>query len=109
MRLSTGVPKKEPIMSENVVFELLNPRGKIEATPATSPSPRLADLNGKTVGLYSNSKPGMDNFYEVFEELLKKKYPSVNTVKMQGAFLIRDEDAEALAKQADAFVYGVGD
>jgi hypothetical protein len=96
-------------MSENIILELMNPRGKIEVTPTTSPSPRLDSLDGKTIGLYSNGKPGMDNFYAVFEEILKEKYPSVKTVKSSGAFLIRDEDAEALAKQADAFVYGVGD
>lgn len=97
-------------MSEKIVeLEVLNPRGKIEAVPATSPSPRLPDLDGKTVGLYSNSKPGMDNFYVVFEELLKEKHPTVKVVTMRGAFLIRDDDAEALAKEADAFVYGVGD
>ena len=66
-------------------------------------------MDGKTVGLYSNSKPGMDNFYVVFEELLKEKHPTVKVVTMRGAFLIRDDDAEALAKEADAFVYGVGD
>ena len=96
-------------MSEKITMELMNPRGKIEVTPATSLSPRLESLDGKTIGLYSNGKPGMDNFYAVFEEILKEKYPSVKTVKSSGAFLIRDEDAEALAKQADAFVYGVGD
>jgi hypothetical protein len=96
-------------MSEKITMELMNPRGKIEVTPATSLSPRLESLDGKTIGLYSNGKPGMDNFYAVFEEILKEKYPSVKTVKFSGAFLIRDEDAEALAKQADAFVYGVGD
>jgi hypothetical protein len=51
----------------------------------------------------------MDNFYTVFEELLKKKYPTVKVKTMRGAFLIRDDDAQALAKEADAFVYGVGD
>jgi hypothetical protein len=96
-------------MSERVTMELMNPRGKIEAIPASSPSPRLTDLDGKTIGLYSNNKPGMDNFYTVFEDILKEKYPTVKTVTFRGAFLIRDEDAEALAKQADAFVYGVGD
>jgi hypothetical protein len=96
-------------MSEKITMELMNPRGKIEVAPATSPSPRLDSLDGKTIGLYSNSKPGMDNFYTVFEEMLKEKYPSVKTVTMSGAFLIRDDDAETLAKQADAFIYGVGD
>ena len=96
-------------MSKKVTLEVLNPRGKIQEVQASSPSPRLRDLSGKTIGLYSNSKPGMDNFYTVFEELLKEKYPTVNTIKFKGAFLIRDDDADALAKQADAFVYGVGD
>ena len=76
-------------MSEKVTLELMNPRGKIEATPATSPCPRITDLDGKTIGLYSNNKPGMDNFYTVFEELLKKKYPNVKTIMMRGAFLIQ--------------------
>jgi hypothetical protein len=51
----------------------------------------------------------MDNFYTVFEELLKKKYPSIKVKTMRGAFLIRDDDAKALAKEVDAFIYGVGD
>lgn len=95
--------------SEKVEMEVLNPRGKIEAVPASSPHARLTGLNGKTIGLYSNSKPGMDNFYTVFEELLKKKYPGVKVKTMRGAFLIRDDDAQTMAKEADAFIYGVGD
>jgi len=95
--------------SGKVAIEVLNPRGKIEAVPASSPNRRLDGLEGKTIGLYSNSKPGMDNFYTVFEELLKKKYPTVKVVSMRGAFLIRDDDAQSLAKQVDVFIYGVGD
>ena len=95
--------------SGKVTLEVMNPRGKIEALPASSPNPRLDGLDGKTIGLYSNSKPGMDNFYTVFEELINKKYPTAKVITMRGAFLIRNEDAEALAKQVDAFVYGVGD
>ena len=94
---------------ETVQIEVLNPRGVIESVDGVAPSSRIADIAGKKIGLYSNSKPGMDNFYTVFEELLKEKYPTVTTTKVAGAFLIRDEDAEALAKEADAFVYGVGD
>ena len=94
---------------EKVEFEVLNPRGKIDTVTVSSPQPRITDLDDKIIGLYSNSKPGMDNFFTVFEELLKKKYPGVKTKKMTGAFLIRDEDAEALAKEVNAFVYGVGD
>jgi len=94
---------------EKIELKVINPRGEIEAKSTSSPNPRVADLSGKKIGLYSNMKQGMDNFYIVFEELLKKKYPDATTMKVSGAFLIRDEDAGAMAKEADAFVYGVGD
>lgn len=97
-------------MSGNTVkLELLNPRGVVEAKPTLSPTPRVTDLAGKRVGLYWNSKPGMDNFFTVFDELLKKRYPTATTSLLRGAFLIRDEDAEAWLPQIDTFVYGVGD
>jgi hypothetical protein len=101
--------KMEAAGPGKVELEVLNPRGKIENVPASSPSPRLAGIDGKTIGLYSNSKPGMDNFYTVFEELLKQKYPNVKVQIMRGAFLIRDDDAKNFANEVDAFVYGVGD
>lgn len=97
-------------MSEKTVeLELLNPRGEIESKPIFAPTPRVTDLAGKRVGLYWNSKHGMDNFYTVFEELLKKKYPTVTTTLLRGAFEIRDEDAKAWLPQIDTFLYGVGD
>lgn len=97
-------------MSGNKVeLTLLNPRGVIEAKPMSAPNARVTDLAGKRVGLYWNSKPGMDNFYKVFEELLKKKCPTATTTLLRGAFLIRDDDAEAWLPQIDTFVYGVGD
>lgn len=92
-----------------IELEVLNPRGKIESVPPSAPSPRLAGLDGKTIMLYSNSKPGMDNFYAAFEEMLKKKYPAIKVKTMRGAFLIRDDDAQTVAQEADAFIYGVGD
>jgi hypothetical protein len=94
---------------EKTELRVLNPRGEIAGKSALPPGNRLTSLAGKKIGLYSNMKQGMDNFYTVFEELLKDKYPDVTTMKLTGAFLIRDEDAEAMAKEADAFVYGVGD
>ena len=97
-------------MSENKVeLSLLNPRGVIEAKPMYAPNSRVTDLAGKRLGLYWNGKPGMDNFYAAFEELLKKKYPTATTTLLRGALLISDEDAKAWLPQIDTFVYGVGD
>jgi hypothetical protein len=96
-------------MMEKVKLEVLNPTGIIEAKKSFIPNPRVKDLAGKRVGLYWNSKHGMDNFYNVFVELLKKRYPTTTTTMLRGAFLIREEDAQAWQDQIDTFVYGVGD
>ena len=94
---------------KSVELTVLNPRGKVEAKCPLAPNPRLTDLAGKRVGLYSNGKPGMDNFYTVFEELLKKKYPTVIVKNLTGSFEITDRDAKDWAPQIDTFVYAVGD
>lgn len=93
----------------NVKLDVLNPRGEIEAKQLFAPSTRVAGLAGRRIGLYSNGKPGMDNLYAVLEEMLRAKYPDISVTRMTGAFLVRDDDAEALAGEVDAFVYGVGD
>jgi hypothetical protein len=92
-----------------VELELLSPRGEIEPPPVYAPNRRVGDLSGKRIGLYSNGKPGMDNFYSVLAELLKEKFPTATTTVLRGAFEIRDEDAKAWVSQIDAFVYAVGD
>ena len=96
-------------MSEKVTLEVLNPRGETEPISPLAPTPRLSDLAGKRVGLYHNGKPGLENFFTVFEELLKKKYPTATTNLIRGSFEITDKDAEDWAPQIDTFVYGVGD
>ena len=94
---------------EAVTLELLNPRGEIEPPPIYTPAPRVADLEGKKIGLYSNGKPGVDNFYTVIEELIKQKYPTATTTRLVGAFEIRDDEAESWASEIDTFIYAVGD
>ncbi len=96
-------------MSEKTILEVLNPRGVVEAKTASAPAARLTNLAGKRVGLYHNGKPGLDNFFTVFEELLKKKYPTATTNLIKGSFEITDNDAKNWAPKIDTFVYGVGD
>ena len=92
-----------------VELEVLNPRGDIVPPPTHSPAPRISDLAGKRIGLYSNGKQGMDNFYAVIGELLKKKYPTAAISKLTGAFEIRDDDARSWLPEIDTFIYAVGD
>ena len=97
------------MVNHTVSMELLNPRGEIEVPTVYFPSARVSDLAGKTIGLYSNGKPGMDNFYTAIEELLRKRYPDITINRMTGAFEIRDTDAGDFASGIDAFIYAVGD
>ena len=97
------------MVNHTVSMELLNPRGEIEVPTVYFPSARISDLAGKTIGLYSNGKPGMDNFYTAIEELLKGKYPDIKIKRLTGAFEIRDSDAVEFASEIDAFIYAVGD
>jgi hypothetical protein len=94
---------------EQIELELLNPRGEIEPPPILAPNPRIKDLAGKKIGLYSNSKPGMENFYAAIDQLLQKRYSTVTTFMLKGSFEIRDEEAKEFASQIDAFIYAVGD
>jgi hypothetical protein len=96
-------------VSKQVEMEVLNPRGVIESSPTCSPAPRVDNLTGKTVGLYSNGKDGMSNFYTVFTELFKDKYPTAKTIYLSGDYLINDKDTDEWSSQIDTFVYGVGD
>ncbi|HEY94565.1 MAG TPA: hypothetical protein G4O15_06460 [Dehalococcoidia bacterium] len=96
-------------MDKRVEIEVLNPRGVIESAPTFAPAPRVDDLAGKTVGLYSNGKDGMDRFYEVFTELLKERYPTAKTIYLSGDYLINDKNANEWDSRIDTFVYGVGD
>ena len=94
---------------EKIELELINPRGEIEPVKTHPLAARVTDLAGKRVGLYWNGKPGIDNFFAVLEELLKKRFPSITTTLLRGAMEITDKDAAAWAPQIDTFVYAVGD
>jgi hypothetical protein len=87
----------------------MNPRGEIEPPPVFTPSPRVEELAGKVIGMYSNSKQGVDNFFTAIEELLKARYPDVTTKWLAGAFEIRDDEAETFASEIDTFIYAIGD
>lgn len=95
--------------SPGVSLTVLNPRGEITLPPASAPSIRIADLAGKKIGLYWNEKPGGNHFWNGVEQLLKEKLPETDILRYSGAFDLGDELAAKMAKEVDAFLYGVGD
>jgi len=92
-----------------VTLTVLNPRGEITAPPIFAPRPRIADLSGKKIGLYWNGKAGGNYFWDSIEAILKEKIPGVIVVRYEGAYDIGDALAARMAREVDAFLYGVGD
>ncbi len=92
-----------------VKLQVLNPRGEITLPPVLAPNARIGDLAGKKIGLYWNGKPGGNHFWNDIEQLLKEKLPSTTVLRYQGAFDLGDALAAKIAKETDAFLYGVGD
>ncbi|MBN2319681.1 MAG: hypothetical protein JXR49_11415 [Acidobacteria bacterium] len=97
------------LTSGDVTLEVLNPRGEIELPPVSAPGARITDLTGKKIGLYWNEKQGGNHFWNGIEQLLKQKLPETKVLRYSGAFDLGDELAAKIAKETDAFLYGVGD
>ena len=103
---STAATQPKP---GGVTIEVMNPRGEIPPPPFFAPTARITDLAGKKIGLYWIGKAGGNNFLDVVEQLLKEKYPTVKISRYQGPFDLGEKRAAEIAKEVDAFVYGVGD
>ncbi len=97
------------VTAASVTLEVLSPRGEIKAPPVLTPSPRVADLEGKKIGIYWNGKMGGNNFWDAVEQFLKEKLPTTTVLRYSGAFIPADGLAAKMAKECDTILYGVGD
>ena len=73
---------------------------------------RLADLDGKVLGLLSNSKVNGDRLLELVREKLASRYriASVVTMTKSSASRVADEAMlDALARDCDVVVTAIGD
>lgn len=96
-------------------WELVNPAGVIKITPIKMP-PRINTLEGKTIGLKWNMKPGGNIFLDRVAELLKEKVPSAKIIKFyevepttvpQSANMdVADQKARIIAKYKPDIVIG---
>jgi hypothetical protein len=102
-------PVNSDLDTSRVTLHVLNPRGEITLPPLSPPSTRILDLKGKKIGLYWNEKPGGIHFWNGVEALLKEKLPDTTILRYSGSFDLGDEQAAKMAKETDAFLYGVGD
>ena len=88
-------------------WEIVNPAGVFKVTPIKMAA-RINTLEGKTIGLKWNMKPGGNIFLDRVAELLKEKVPSAKIIKFyevepttvpQSANMgVADEKAKIIAK-----------
>src|SRR5690554_1216724 len=98
---------------DQVKLTVLNPRGEIAPPKTLGISPRLGDLNGKTIALMNSSKRGVEYLHDAFEVLLKKRYPDIKmlrTTKPGGSLITSTDDwYTEVAAKSDAFIFAMGD
>jgi hypothetical protein len=92
-----------------VTLTVLNPRGEITPPPLIAPAARIPDLAGSKIGVYWNGKEGGDNFWNNVEALMRLKLPNTVILRYNGPFDLGDAQAAKIARETDAFLYGVGD
>ena len=57
-------------------YEVLNPWAEADPIPLRGISPRVADLKGKSIGLFINHKTPAPLIQTVVEKKLKERYPT---------------------------------
>jgi hypothetical protein len=87
---------------------IVNPRGRLDAVRA-SLAPRLAGLDGRTIGFIDNIKPNAGLFLDHVERMMKDSHPGIATVRVRKNFTSSRLIADQLEGRADAVVNAWGD
>lgn len=93
-----------------MTIRVLNPTS--ESVVATvNPAPRLASLEGKTVGLISNGKEGTAGFFAHVDRLLRERYQVAEVVLRTKSNYSAPAEDEIIdeAKNWDLAISGLGD
>lgn len=99
----------------NIEYEVFNPWAEVDPTPLRGIVPRLAELAGKTVGLFANDKVAARPIMTVVERKLKERFPSLKFSWFlcdENRNVMETKDKERLkewVKGIDAAVVAVGD
>jgi hypothetical protein len=93
-----------------MTIRVLDPTSEA-AIPAGTAAPRLATLEGKTVGLISNGKEGTRGFFRHLERLLKDDHGVGNVVLRTKSNYSAPADPHIAAeiRSWDAVISGLGD
>ena len=95
-----------------MTIRILDPTVSAEATLDTAVAKRLADLDGKVLGLLNNGKVNGDHLLDLVRARLAARYRLRDVVVIRKASASRvaeDADLARLARECDAVVTAIGD
>lgn len=96
-------------------YEVLNPWADADPVPLKKPAERISNLEGKTIGLFRNSKRAASYSLQLVENNLKEKYPNLKFSEfalMPNAGILETEDLdrfEEWIKGVNGVVFAYGD
>jgi hypothetical protein len=99
----------------NGSYQVLSPWAEVDPLPLKGISPRLTDLNCKTIGLFTNHKPAASPILDKVEEKLKERYPTLKFSRIHRQSnlpIVETKDREKFEewlKGVDAVINAVGD
>jgi hypothetical protein len=93
-----------------MTFRVLDPTPE-KAAPIGQLAPRLASLEGKTIGFISNGKEGTKGFFKHLERMLLEEHGVAKVVSRTKSNYSAPADAHIVAeiKSWDAAISGIGD
>ena len=95
-------------MTAGNTIKLVNPVGS-RAVARVALAPRLATLNGKSIGFIDNIKPNANLFLQCVEELMRADYPGLETHAVRKNFTSSKLIAHELEGRVQALVNAWGD
>lgn len=93
-----------------MTFDVLDPTNE-KTSDGADLAPRLASLEGKTIGIVTNEKEGTKGYFRHLDDLLRSEFGVKDVVWRAKANYSAPAGPEVVAamKQWDAVVTGVGD
>ncbi|MBI2847688.1 MAG: hypothetical protein HYX83_00780 [Chloroflexi bacterium] len=95
-------------MGNNFTWEVLNPGAEREILAGTT-APRVPDLTGKKVGLFSNGKPGVLVVLDIVSKLIKERFTNIEFELFELWPGVADDKIYRRLADCDAVVAAIGD